>query len=85
MADKTTAPWNSQQIDALNKTQRAGFIHEFTCPESHEGSDRTLVATVNGWICPHCDYTQNWAHDFMFEEPVDPFAGIRSDKNGERT
>ena len=22
-----------------------------------------LVATKNGWICPVCDYTQNWAHN----------------------
>lgn len=26
--------------------------------------DHVLVATVNGWICPTCDYTQNWAHAF---------------------
>jgi hypothetical protein len=25
--------------------------------------DHCLVATVNGWICPTCDYTQDWAHD----------------------
>lgn len=27
--------------------------------------DRELVATINGWICPTCDYTQDWAHEFM--------------------
>ena len=26
--------------------------------------DHALVATVNGWICPTCDYTQDWAHAF---------------------
>lgn len=25
----------------------------------------SLIATNNGWICPVCDYKQNWAHDFM--------------------
>ena len=27
-----------------------------------------LIATENGWICPVCDYTQNWAHNFMAEK-----------------
>lgn len=27
--------------------------------------ERELVATVNGWICPTCDYTQNWCHEAM--------------------
>ena len=25
----------------------------------------SLVATENGFICPVCDYKQNWAHNFM--------------------
>jgi len=24
-----------------------------------------LIATENGWICPVCDYKQNWPHSFM--------------------
>ena len=24
-----------------------------------------LIATPDGWICPSCDYTQDWAHGFM--------------------
>lgn len=27
-----------------------------------------LVATENGWICPVCGYTQNWAHLFMMQK-----------------
>jgi len=26
-----------------------------------------LIATKEGWICPVCDYKQNWAHNFMTE------------------
>lgn len=26
-----------------------------------------LIATEEGWICPVCDYKQNWAHNFMTE------------------
>jgi len=25
----------------------------------------SLIATKKGWICPVCDYKQNWAHEFM--------------------
>jgi hypothetical protein len=27
----------------------------------------TLVATEAGWVCPNCDYTQDWAWGFMGE------------------
>ena len=30
--------------------------------------DRKLVATNNGWICPTCDYIQDWAHAFSAED-----------------
>lgn len=59
------APFSSEQVDALNRFQRRGDVHEFTCPEDHGGADRTLIATTQGWICPHCAYTQDWAHRAM--------------------
>jgi hypothetical protein len=58
------APWTAKQVDALNAYQRSGAMHPFTCP-GHGRGDRTLVATRRGWICVHCDYTQDWAHAFM--------------------
>jgi hypothetical protein len=67
MTCKITAPWTPDQVDGLNRFQRAGFVHPFTCPDTHNGADRTLVATRAGWICPHCDYTQNWMHAAMIE------------------
>ena len=66
------APWTQEQVDALNRWQGCGWVHPFTCGKNDHGylnSQRTLVATKNGWVCPNCDYTQDWAHDFMFEEP----------------
>lgn len=33
----------------------------------------TLVATEAGWVCPNCDYTQDWAWEFMAE----PFQEIK--------
>ena len=45
-------------------------MHPFTCRDraghpDMAGDKGMLVPTVRGWICPFCDYTQSWAHDFM--------------------
>jgi len=47
-------------------------FHPFTCANRNDGNHRSvmgdvgiLIPTVRGWICPFCDYTQTWAHDFM--------------------
>ncbi len=72
-ASQIQPPWTPQQIDGLNHWQRAGYVHEFTCPnrqrDNHGDAPLPLVATVNGWVCPYCDYTQRWAHDFMANGP----------------
>jgi hypothetical protein len=41
--------------------------HPYTCENRHDhpevaGDKGILVPTVRGWICPFCDYTQDWAH-----------------------
>lgn len=60
---KIEAPWTAEQVDGLNAWQD-GPMHPFTCGNDHTGG-RVLLATVNGWRCPSCDYVQTWAHDFM--------------------
>lgn len=66
------APWTPAQVEALNKFQQERWMHPFTCgsgnrtDEKHTDGEGILVATENGWICPFCDYTQDWAHPFMF-------------------
>jgi hypothetical protein len=62
------APFTHAQVTALNRWQKSSTVHPFTCPDNHL-ADRTLVATKAGWVCPSCDYTQNWAHSFMLDEP----------------
>lgn len=60
------APWTAAQVRSLVKWQTGDFgypVHPFTCARDHEW--RNLVPTVDGWTCPQCDYTQDWAHDFM--------------------
>lgn len=81
--NQITVPFTPDQVNALNQYQvgvHGGLPSpSFTCPnrsdagpggQAHgqEGGDLgVLVATPAGWICPHCDYTQDWAHAFMAE------------------
>lgn len=43
--------------DYIEKEKQKGFPY----PEMLFTST-SLIATENGWICPVCDYTQNWSH-----------------------
>lgn len=72
------APWTDEQVETLNRYQR-GPMHPFTCgsldhPERENLSPasrntfekgRTLIAKNDGWHCPTCSYTQDWAWEFM--------------------
>lgn len=51
------APWTRAHVTWLNELQRSGKVHPWTCGNCRAN----LVATVRGWICPYCDYTQDWA------------------------
>ena len=68
---RISAPFTTDQAARLNQWQENPAVHPFTCGNEHKGSV-SLCATENGWICPSCDYTQDWAHDFMLENPVNP-------------
>ena len=50
-------------VDMLNTQQTISSFHGYTCPnrgdEDHRGHGM-LVATIQGWICPYCDYTQTF-------------------------
>mgnify|MGYP001241801252 CR=1 FL=1 len=70
-----TAPFTEAQVTRLNEWQKNKKVHPFTCgqcrdadPEFPLRDQHELVATEDGWICPTCDYTQDWAHDFMAKE-----------------
>jgi hypothetical protein len=64
--------FSPDEVVRLNAYQTSRRFHPFTCPNRGDGAHRhfngnlgALVATTRGWICPFCDYTQDWAHDFM--------------------
>ena len=72
MGEATTAPWTAEQVDALNAWQTASMTHPFTCGRCRDagvGGECALTATTAGWVCDTCDYTQDWAHDFMLGAP----------------
>lgn len=64
----TQAPWTPEQVASLTGFQQRGSMHPFTCGRDEcrraTGSE-PLTATVGGWVCPHCDYRQDWAHAWM--------------------
>lgn len=67
MSATRQAPWTEAEVAALSRTQ-AGPFHPFTCPNRSEGhTNGVLTPTAQGWACPECDYTQDWAHDFMVD------------------
>lgn len=79
------APWTDDQVAALARWQTYGFVHEFTCMaiDHPAGKNNVLYPTRDGWRCLHCDYTQDWAHNFMFEPQTNPL-DISDTKRGER-
>lgn len=57
--------WTQETVDKLNQYQQDGIMHPYTCgrnrtDENHLDGEGVLLATVYGWKCPYCDYTQDW-------------------------
>ncbi len=72
MADDQKTVFSADEVERLDRHQKAGRFHPFTCPNRGDGNHRDngidlggLIPTTRGWICQYCDYTQNWAHGFM--------------------
>jgi hypothetical protein len=53
------APWTEDQVKQLKGRQTTG--HPYTCGSYCE--DTSLEPTTEGWICPTCDYIQDWCHE----------------------
>lgn len=74
--ERVKAPWNDDQLKNLNRFQKIGIMHPFTCcspEEIHEcerrsgKNDGLLTATTNGWVCPCGKYTQDWCYPGMLD------------------
>lgn len=95
MSETITAPFTDEQVRLLNEWQQHSTMHPFTCRRRtetphgyHDSRDfGVLVATRDGWVCRDCDYTQDWAHDFMAAPlfPMDEHTRLWADeiRNGE--
>lgn len=69
----------ADEVANLDKHQTGGRFHPFTCANRGDGNHRVaygdlgaLIPTVRGWVCPFCDYTQDWAHGSMKEGATAP-------------
>ncbi|MDE2101293.1 MAG: hypothetical protein KGL39_28865 [Patescibacteria group bacterium] len=60
-------PWTEEQVAALAARQQREDLHPYTCgggnrqDERHLNGEGVLVPTASGWVCPYCDYRQEWA------------------------
>lgn len=68
---KVIAPFTPEQVVYLEVWQEVLPVHPYVCPygENDELIDKNLIPTEAGWICPRCDYTQDWCDAHMCEEP----------------
>jgi hypothetical protein len=66
---RVPTPWTDQQVTNANAWQTVRSVHPFTCGQrdDHAGQG-VLVAATDGWHCPECDYTQEWAYAIQLNE-----------------
>jgi len=55
---RARTPWTKAQIECLRVRQTNSAYHPYTC--GNNSSHDNLIPTRNGWICPNCDYKQDW-------------------------
>lgn len=85
MAD-ARVPFTLDQAASLNAYQASGSFHPFTCGNDlcpgTGGEHAVLVAGEDGWHCPACTYTQDWAHEAMADWQWKEFTGITVSVDG---
>lgn len=63
-ADRVYAPWTGEQVISINYYQSYTAFIPKRCPTQHYSRFPALVATPDGYICPLCDFKQNWCGSF---------------------
>ena len=88
MHEKIAAPWTPAQVEALNTYQEHAHFHPYTCGRRGDGQHGhlwgdtgTLVATVRGWACLFCGYTQDWAWAMSAAPCAEVLCSVRLLKN----
>jgi hypothetical protein len=60
---KIESPFTDAQCISFNEFQDSGVFHPFTCGYN---SQHQLLKADNEYVyCLDCEYTQDWAHDWM--------------------
>lgn len=54
-------PWTDEECAAFNESQQRADRHPLTC--GNDSRHAVLIAVPKGYMCPDCDYRQNWNHD----------------------
>lgn len=82
--------FTATEVTQLAAHQMSGRYHPYTCANRGDGNHRdvygdlgALVPTIRGWICPFCDYTQEWAHGTGSDKPTEPANGGAVQNKGE--
>ena len=80
MLQSFTAPFSRTQIDQLAAWQKENHGKPYNCPRQGGPGHPTVVGLVPGtagWHCPHCDFTDTTAYNFMLGEPMNPLEPVR--------
>jgi len=82
------APFTPAQVASLNGYQASASFHGFTCGDDAcpgaDGERAALRAQEDGWHCPACPYTQDWAHDSMADGSWQRLSGVTVTVGGVR-
>ena len=61
-------PWTPEEVKSLQQYQDDGFAHPYTCIcDGDNGHHPNLIPTIDGWMCPKCDYKQDWFHSMALK------------------
>jgi len=67
--------FTKESVKNLWENQFNRRMHPYTCLNRGDGNHieigsdlGMLIPTIYGWICPFCNYTQNWAHEVSKNE-----------------
>jgi hypothetical protein len=61
--ETVNAPWTEEQMKILDDWQFNVQNHPYTCLEGH-----TLYVSRDGFVCPICEYTQDWCYAYHFSK-----------------
>lgn len=72
--ERINAPWSEKVVELLIKYQKSSQVHPYTCGTTEcvtkygwDFDSTHLKPTTEGWVCPLCDYKQNWVSKVVLD------------------